>query len=298
MSEKVITDYVFSFSKNNKPVEKVEVGETVEFITLDCFSNQVTSEDQLITTIDMNQVNPATGPVYVQGAEVGDVLVVEILDIQVADTATGTTIPDTGPLSDTSESRTRRVEIKDGMAQFNNIEFPIDPMVGVIGVAPKGEDVPCGMWGDHGGNIDNKKIVKGTTAYFPVNVEGALFQLGDLHANMGDGEISGAGLEIPGRVKVKLDIIKDFKINRPVHRNDEKWYTMSNARTYEEALILAAKDMQKLIVDAYGWDETDAYIYMSAQGDIEICQGAFPADGWDMTVRFGIPIQKDMPLIG
>lgn len=296
MSKKVITDFVFNFSKDNKPVERVNVGETVEFITLDCFSNQVTDESQLVTSIDMNKVNPATGPVYVEGAEIGDVLVVDIVDIEVADTATITTLPGVGPLIHNSENRVKRVPVKDGIVKFNNIEFPADPMIGVIGVAPKGEDVACGMWGDHGGNIDNKKIVKGTRAYFPVNVEGALFQLGDLHASMGDGEISGAGLEIPGRVKVELSLIKDFKINRPVHKDNEKWYTISNAPTYEEALSLASQDMQELIMNAYGWDATDAYLYMSAQGDIEICQGAFPPE-WDMTVRFGIPIQKDMPLI-
>lgn len=296
MSEKLIKKYVYNFSPDNEPVETVEIGEVLKFKTLDCFSNQISSEDQLITTIDFNNVNPATGPVYVKGAEPGDVLVVDILDIKVGDTGVTTTLPDLGPLHDKVETRTKIIPIKDGKATFNDIEFPINTMIGVIGVAPKDESIPCGAWGYHGGNMDNNRIVAGTKMYFPVNVPGALFQLGDLHATMGDGEICGTGIEIAGEVTVKLDIIKDFPIERPVLETDDRWYTIANAVEYDDALKLATEDMQDLIVKAYGWDGTDAYLYMSIQGGIEICQGVKPSPG-DMVVRFGIPKQKDKPLI-
>ncbi len=296
MVEKYVTKYVYTFSPDNEPVEKVSQGTTIKLKTLDCFSNQITSNDQLITSIDFDHVNPATGPVYIEGTEPGDVLVVDILDIQVSDQGATTTLPEIGPLFDKVETRTKIVPIKDGKAEFNDIQFPINPMIGVIGVAPKEGSFPCGFPAFHGGNMDNNRIVAGSKVYFPVNVPGALFQLGDLHATMGDGEICGTGIEIAGEVTVKIDIIKQFKIERPVLETEDKWYCIANAMEYPAALKLATEDMQKLIVAAYGWDATDAYLYMSIQGDIEICQACKPSE-LDLVVRFGIPKNKEKPLI-
>lgn len=292
----MITEYVYDFSPENKPVEKVEKGATIKFKTLDCFSNQIKSNEQLITNIDFTKANPATGPVYIEGAEPGDVLAVDILDIQVDNQGVSVTIPELGPLFDKVETRTKVIPIKEGKAIFNDIEFPINPMIGVIGVAPKEGSVPCGYPGFHGGNMDNNRIVAGNRVYFPVNVPGALFQLGDLHATMGDGEICGTGIEIAGEVTVKVDIIKQFPIERPVLETEDKWYTIANAMEFPVAQKLATEDMQKLIVGAYGWDATDAFLYMSIQGDSEICQSCKPSE-LDLVVRFGIPKIAGKPLI-
>ncbi len=107
----MITEYVYNFSAENKAVKNVKKGEIVYFKTLDCFSNQVRSEDQLVTSLDFDRVNPATGPVFVEGASVGDVLVVDLLDIQVEDRGFIATLPGTGPLSDESELRTKQIPI-------------------------------------------------------------------------------------------------------------------------------------------------------------------------------------------
>lgn len=282
----MIKDYVYNFSAKNEPVKKVKKGETVTFKTLDCFSNQVCSQDQLVTSLDFNRVNPATGPVFVEEAKVGDVLVVDLIDIEIEDKGFIATLPDTGPLYE--ELRTKEIPIEDGHIVFNDVRLPIDPMVGVIGVAPKSGEVPCGFPGAHGGNMDCNKIVKGSRLFFPVNVDGALFQLGDLHAKMGDGEIAGSGVEIPGTVKVKLDIIKDFYIEWPVLETEDMWYAIGSHEEFTKALHFASKQIQDLIVKTYGWDKTDAYLYMSAAGSFEICQGCKPSD-LPVAVRFGIP---------
>lgn len=288
----MIKDYVYNFSANNEPVKTIKKGEKVRFKTLDCFTNQITSEDQLVTSLDFGKVNPATGPVFVEGAEVGDVLVVDLLDIEVGDKGFIATLPDTGPLYEEGGLRTKEIPIEDGQVVFNDIKFPINPMVGVIGVAPKGEDVVCGFPGAHGGNMDCNKIVKGSRLYFPVNVEGALFQLGDLHASMGDGEIGGSGVEIPGEVEVKLDLIKDFKIEWPVLETEDMWYAIGSDEEFTKALHYASKQIQDLVVKTYGWDKTDAYLYMSAAGSFEICQGCKPSD-LPVAVRFGVPKVKE-----
>lgn len=219
----MITDYVYNFSAKNIAVKKVKPGETVRFKTLDCFSNEICSEDQLVTSLDFSRVNPATGPVFIEGASVGDVLVVDLLEIDIADKGYIATLPETGPLTKQSELRTKEIPVVDGHIVFNDVRLPIEPMVGVIGVAPKGDPVICGFPGAHGGNMDCNKIIKGSRLFFPVNVDGALFQLGDLHARMGDGEIAGSGVEIPGVVDVKLDVIKDLKLEWPILETDDMW---------------------------------------------------------------------------
>lgn len=284
----MITEYVYNFSKDNEPVKTVNKGDIVRFKTLDCFSNQVCSEDQLVTSLDFSRVNPATGPVYIEEAKVGDVLVVDLLEIDVAERGYIATLPDTGPLFEEGGLRTKEIPIEDGHIVFNDVRLPIDPMVGVIGVAPKGEAVICGFPGAHGGNMDCNKINKGSRLFFPVNVDGALLQLGDLHARMGDGEISGSGVEIPGEVEVKVDVIKDLHIEWPVLETEDMWYAIASDEEFEKALHYASKQIQDLIVKNYGWDKTDAYLYMSAVGSFEICQGCKPSD-LPVAVRFGIP---------
>lgn len=295
-TREIVKDYVYSFSKDHEPRLTVGTGETITLETMDCFTNQIKTEDDLVTTIDFSKVNPATGPVYVEGAEPGDLLVVDIKSIDIADQGVIVTAPGVGPLFDKVENRTRILPIKNGQATFNDIEFPIDPMIGVIGVAPKEEDIPCGFPGAHGGNLDNNKIVAGSKLYFPVHVPGALFQLGDLHGAMGDGEIIGAGLEVAGTVEVTLDVIKQFNSERPIMETEDTWYTIATSHNYDEALKLATEDMQKLLVDAYGWDATDAGLYMSMQGNAEICQSCKPSD-LHLVVRFGVPKRDGKPLV-
>lgn len=291
----MIKDYVYHFSKENEAVKTVKKGETASFKTLDCFSNQVRSEEQLITSIDFNRVNPATGPVFLEGAKKGDVLVADIMDIRIEDQGFISTLPDTGPLFEkTGELRTKRVPVEDRNIVFNDVRFPANPMVGVIGVAPEQGKVPCGFPGAHGGNMDCSKIVKGTRLYFPVNVEGALFQLGDLHASMGDGEISGAGVEIPGEVDIKFDLIEDLDLKWPVLETDDMWYTIASDESFETALKYATNQINDLVSKAYGWDATDTYLYMSAVGSFEICQGCKPS-AFPAVVRFGVPKIKDKP---
>lgn len=292
----MIEKYVYSFSAANEATDRVKLGEEVIFRTLDCFSNQIKHAEDLVTNIDYDHVNPATGPVYVEGVAAGDVLVVDILKVEVDAQGVITTLPHTGPLYEYQETRTKVVPINNGIATFNDLQFPINPMIGVIGVAPAEGSRPCGFPGAHGGNMDNHLIVEGTRLFFPVQVEGALFQLGDLHATMGDGEICGTGIEIPGHVTVKLGVIKGTSLNWPVLETQDRWYAIASAMEYTEALTNACRAMQQLITGAYGWDDTDAYLYMSVQGDAEICQGCKPCDV-DIIIRFGVPKIEGKPLI-
>src|SRR5690625_3349094 len=154
MSEHIVTKYVYTFSPDHEPVAKVGQGEVVTLETLDCFSNQIHSEEDELTSVDFSKVNPATGPVYVEGAEPGDYLVVDILDVQVADQGVGVNGPGMGPLQDKVGNDVKLLQVKDGKVTFKDMEFPVNTMIGVIGVAPKEGYIPCGMPGE-----DRKSVV-------------------------------------------------------------------------------------------------------------------------------------------
>ncbi|MEG0662719.1 MAG: acetamidase/formamidase family protein, partial [Anaerovoracaceae bacterium] len=267
--------------------------------TMDCFSNKLTSENITMADLDYGYdvANPAAGPVYIKDAKPGDVLVVDILDIQVADEGTIATGAGCGPLSDDMELRTKKIKIVDGVAQFNGVKFPIDPMIGVIGTAPDGERVIDGYPGNHGGNMDSKKIKKGARVYFPVRVPGALFQLGDIHATMGDGELCGTGIEIPAKVLVKVSLIHDFELNWPVTETHTHWYVNACAQEFNEALVNGSRELQRLIMNSTGWDKTDTYMYMSVQSDVEVNQGCKPCEV-PLILRIGTPkLTQFEPLI-
>lgn len=297
---KIIDQSVYKFSKDNKPVTDADPGELLLFKTMDCFSNRLKTEADLITDLaySYDVANPAAGPVYINGAQPGDVLAVDILDVQVADQGVISTSEGCGPLCDDMEIRTRVVKIKDHTAEFNGVTFPIDPMIGVIGTAPDGDDVIDGYPGNHGGNMDSKIIKKGARVYFPVRVEGALLQLGDVHATMGDAELCGTGIEIPAEVLVKVSLIKNFELNWPVTETATHWYVNACAHEFPEALKYASKELQRLLMNVTGWDKTDTYMYMSVQSDVAINQACVPCEV-AMILRFGTPkLPQFKPLIG
>src|SRR5699024_320307 len=110
----------------------------------------------VMDSLDWDHINPATGPVYVEGAKAGDVLKVEILEIELEEEGTMCCLPGDGVLGpDVQQSSVKKVPVRDGICLFDGIQIPANPMIGVIGVAPAGDPVPCGTPGSHGGNMDN-----------------------------------------------------------------------------------------------------------------------------------------------
>ena len=297
----IITDQVYEFSKDNKPCATAKPGEVLQFNTQDCFSNRIPDENTTMADLDYTYgfANPAAGPVYIEGAEPGDVLVVDIFDVEVADEGTIATDDHCGPLFETTGYRTKKIPIKDGMATFNQVSFPINPMIGVIGTAPSGPDVIDGFVGSHGGNMDNKKITKGTRLYFPVRVPGALLQMGDVHATMGDAELCGTGIEIPAEITVRVQLVKDFELNWPVLETfgpDGKWYVNCSGTHYEQALMNGSKELQRLLMRVTGWDAVETYMYMSVQSDVEVSQGCEPCEV-DVSLRIGTPKLSEFPVL-
>ena len=282
----IVTELVQTFSKDHAPAYIAEPGEILRFRTVDCYGGQVKTDADFPDGLDEASSDLATGLVYVKSAKKGGVLVVDILDVEVDKYGVCCAIG--GPLVGDCEKRTKIIPIENRIASFNDLKWEVDPMIGVIGVAPAGAPIPCVQIGDHGGNMDSRIIKKGARLYFPVQVEGAMLGMGDIHASMGDGELCGNGIEIGGTITVRVSVIKNFDLKFPVTETPDKWYVNCARSDYNTALVDASAEMRRLIMQAYGWDATDAFLYMSLQCDIEINQYTLPCP-IDMCLRLGIP---------
>jgi amidase len=279
---------IYRFTYNMEPIESVLPGEVFKVETNDCFFQQITREDQVLTEIDYDKLNPATGPIYIEGAEPGDLLKIKILDIAVAGKGISATVPDEGALGDqVTKSTVRIINIEDGYAILEGIRVPIEPMVGVIGVAPKEEDgqLPTEVPWKHGGNMDTKDIKKGSTLYLPVNQKGALLALGDCHAAMGDGEICFTGLEVPAVVTLEVDVIKGKNIEWPLIETDEYTAVIASGDNLDEALYSAASEAVKHLKNGLNLTWEDAYILAGLSVDMRISQVVDPKK----TIRATIP---------
>ncbi|XQY91618.1 acetamidase/formamidase family protein [Metabacillus sp. HB246100] len=279
--------YMYAFDKQNEPAIHVSSGDQIVIDTYDCFQDQIQSESASFQSIDWDRINPATGPVYVEGALPGDVLKVKINNIELGDKGVMATGKDLGVMGHRLEGFDIKIlPIENNKAIFDeHVQIPLNPMIGVIGVAPEHEAVNCGTPGAHGGNMDTTLITTGATLYFPVFQEGALFGLGDLHAAMGDGEIGVSGVEIPGKVTVTLEVVKGHSIPFPFVENDEGIASLVSSETLDEAAKKAVEIMIDLLQPKTNLSLSHFTMLMSAVGQSQISQIVDPL----LTARFFVP---------
>lgn len=291
---------IYSMSPENKPCMEVEIGSSLVFETYDCFENQIDSEDVVLQELDWNRINPATGPVYVKGAEPGDILVVTIEKIEIAEQGVLTTGANLGVMGDElNENTVKIVPIHNEYVLFSSeLQIPINPMIGVIGTAPKEESISCGTPHDHGGNMDYKEIKEGTTLLLPVNVPGALLALGDLHAAMGDGEIGVSGVEVAGEVTVTVQIIKGKQWPLPMAIQKEKMMTIASEKLLDDAANRAVRNMVTFLHEELAMSKADATLLLSAVGNLKVCQVVDPLKtarmelGMDYVEKLGFIFSK------
>jgi amidase len=284
-------DIVWAFGPEMEPVLEVEPGSTVRFETRDCFDGQIRSKEDLVTEIDFQRVNAATGPVAVKGAEPGDSLVVEILEVNPIEWGVATLIPGYGQLIDQVQAPlTRLFKVEDGIVEMNErVRFPARPMVGVVGVATGGEKLSTGLAGQHGGNLDNHLHGPGARIYFPVRQSGGMFAVGDMHASMGDGEICFTGIEIAGEVTMRFDVLKGKQATWPVTELADRWMPHATADEFREALQLVSEEAARMLVDEWGFTPEDAFIFLSVACDAGVAQACKPAPHFGTIARFEIP---------
>ncbi|XOV83935.1 MAG: acetamidase/formamidase family protein [bacterium] len=268
------------FSAGQKPAVRVPSGSLVEMYTHEATGGQFAfgADNEDLQNVDFGRVHTMTGPVYVEGAEPGGVLAVEVVKVEVADWGWMALLPQFGVFAgeiNSTSMRTFKIDHKKNAVVFNDeISVPLKPFAGIMGVAPApGEPLDTFPPRENGGNMDNPALVEGTTVYFPVFTEGALFSIGDTHAVQGFGEVSGTALEAPMRIVVRLSAVQDARpIREPQYETDSYYATTGFATTLEEAARKATRYMIDYLMAEKGLSEDDAYLLCSIAGDLLIPQ--------------------------
>jgi len=278
--------HIYAFAPDLMPVETVALGESVCFEALDALGGQVRAETDILTRLDFNRVNPATGPLQVDGILPGDTLVVRIDAIDMDSQGAIVTGPGLGVLADEIENHaTRILPIRDGVVHFGDLQLTAVPMIGVIGVASRTGSFPTGTAHRHGGNMDTKEIGAATTVYLPVFQDGAMLAMGDVHAVMGDGEVCVSACEVAARITVQVDRVEGRCLEWPMVETAEAIHILVSLPTIEEALVEATRQAVGLLQTAHGLSKEEAYMLASLAVDIRISQLVDP----NKTAKASIP---------
>ncbi len=279
---------IYAMNPENPPAAHAQSGDTLLFETQDCFSGQIQTPEDRLGTLDWSRINPATGPVYVEGAEKGDTLKVEILRIALAPQAAMVESPGSGVTGvAASEEHSKILPVENGGIRFNDrLTLPVQPMIGVIGTAPADGSVDTGTPASHGGNMDCKRIGPGATLYLPVNVPGALLAMGDLHAVMGDGEVCVCGAEIAGEVTARVTVVKGQPLPLPFLVTEAHAMAIHSAPGLDAAAEGAALRMREFLISQVHLPDHEAGMLLSLMGDLRICQAVDP----NKTCRMELPL--------
>jgi acetamidase/formamidase len=266
-----------------EPVHHAAPGETVELVVANSSGGQLTDASTVddVATLDFGRVNPVTGPIHVEGAEPGDTLVVDILDIAVERWGWTANIPGFGLLAeDFPEAHLVMSAIDDGLVRVLGRELPCVPMIGTIGMpAAAPGALPMVPPHRHGGNMDIRHLGVGTRLRLPVGVAGALLSAGDTHAAMGDGEVCGTGVETGSTVTVRIDVEKGSPVPAAVLETDGRAARTGPALVATGIgpdLWAAARDATRSgieqIVRRTGLAPVEAYLLASLAGDLHISE--------------------------
>lgn len=272
------------------PIATIRSGETVSFDLLDAAGGQIieTSTVEAIKTLDFTRVDQVHGPIYVEGAQPGDTLDIELLDLQPASWGWTAIIPGFGLLADEFPEPALKIWHleggADGWGEFApGIRLPLAPFCGEIGLAPAAEGAHSTIPPyRHGGNLDTKHLTKGTHLYLPVEVAGALFSMGDGHAAQGDGEVCGTAIETPMRATVRLTVRKDFPVQEPQFLTAGPLTPRVNTASYYatdgigpdllEAARNAIRHMIGYLQRTHHLTRADAYMLCSVIVDLKISE--------------------------
>jgi acetamidase/formamidase len=278
----------FTWDVGHEPVLEIDSGDTVVVWTRDVFDNQIgpDSDASVIDGLDWDRVYPLAGPIVVSGAQAGDTLAVEMLDIHTQGWGWSAILPGLGLLPDDFPDAYLRIfDISSGDFAYvrEDIAVPLAPFFGTMGVCAAGASaVPVMPPGTFGGNMDTRQLVRGSTLYLPVQVDGALFSCGDAHGCQGDGEVCVTGLEAPMYASLRFTLEKGRSLPSPQYRTPAPLTPQVDVAPFYGTtgvgpdLYVAAQDATRAMVDhiaaAYGLGREDAYMLSSLCVDLKISE--------------------------
>jgi len=269
--------YIYDFSKDNEPAFRVAAPASYTFKTLSCYG------DLTPDICEPDKINPATGPLFIEGAHPGDTLKVTIKSIDLAPSGV---VKVSGFMKHQVEGlHWHQLAIENNSVVLASRRLPLKKMIGVIGVAPANESVATITPGKHGANMDAKIIGEGSIVYLPVQVEGALLAMGDVHALMGDGETGGTGIEIGATIDVLVEVIKGQMSQWPMVETEDFISVITSAPTLDEASEMAVKEMASYLAETLELPLPEATMLLGLAGDLKVCQIVNPLK----TARFEFP---------
>lgn len=272
------------------PVLRIHPGTGLRVACEDCFGGRVRTTDDLPSQVcDPHRLNPVSGPFHIVGAEPGDTLAVHIVAIEpTRDWGVSATYPAFGALTGTHQTPNLQTPLEERVWVYEvdrdgetvrfqdtngryRVDLPLEPMIGTIGVAPSGGEVRTSVVPDaHGGNLDSPQVRACTTVYLPVNTDGALLALGDVHARQGDGELCGVAVEIAAHVTVVVDLVKGVAIPGPRLETDTHLMSVGCARPLEDAYRISQHDLVRWAAELTGLDTLDVYQLVSQAGTAHV----------------------------
>jgi acetamidase/formamidase len=281
-------DVHFTWDTGNEPVLVIDSGDTVVVWTRDVSDNQIgpDSDAGVIAGLDWDRVYPLSGPIGVHGAEPGDTLAIEVLDIHTQGWGWTAVLPGLGLLSDDFPDPYLRIfDLSRGDVAFmrEDIAIPLEPFFGTMGVCPAGATAqPVMPPGIFGGNMDTRQLVRGSTLYLPVQVEQALFSCGDAHGAQGDGEVCVTGLEAPMFASLRFTLDKGRSLPGPQYRTPAPLTPRVDSAPFYATtgvggdLYVGAQDAVRAMVDhittTYSLGREDAYLLCSLAVDLKISE--------------------------
>jgi acetamidase/formamidase len=280
----------FGWNNANPPAVTIAPGESVEFHPIDSSGGQLSPKSTLqdIAKLDFARVNPVAGPVYIDGSKPGDAIKVTLLSFTPSGWGWTANIPGFGLLAEDFPDPALHIWKYDAdklaPAMYGpGGKVPLKPFAGTIGLAPAESGVHSIVPPRRvGGNMDIRDLSVGSELYLPVEVEGALFSVGDTHATQGDGEVCGTAIESPCTLAARFDLVKDanlafprFTTHGPVARHfDVKGYEVTTGIGSD--LMHAAKNAVRGMIDLlskrHGMSAVEAYMLCSVCADLHISE--------------------------
>lgn len=284
------TSFNFGWSRDFAPAQRAKPGETIHFECLDASGGQLdrTSTAASIATLDFGKVNPVTGPVCIEGAQPGDALKVTIRKFIPSGHGWTANIPGFGLLAEHFKEPALHLWSYDPVSMAPALygpkgRVPLKPFAGTIGLAPSEPGLHSVVPPRRvGGNLDIRDLSEGVTLYLPVEVEGALFSIGDTHAAQGDGEVCGTAIESQMNVEATFDLVKGANLQSPRFTTPGPVTSHIDSAGYEVTtgvgpdLMTGAREavmrMIDLLAAEHGLSPIDAYLLVSVCGDLRISE--------------------------
>jgi acetamidase/formamidase len=283
------TSRVHNYWDNSIPPRiHIKPGDSVVFETVEASVNQITpqSTNEDIGRLDFGRVNAVTGPVYVEGAEPGDGLEVEVLNFKHKGWGWNAVIPHFGLLADEFPDPYLHIyKLGARFCEFRpDIQIPFEPFCGEMGVAPRQEGrldaIPPR---ENGGNLDTRHLGVGTKIVFPVWVPGAMFSCGDCHSAQGDGEINGTGIESNMTVALRFNLVKGANLRemrfvtaprKKLTNTDTGGYYVTTAQGPDlfKNAQQAVRYMLDYLTSTYNLTRPQAYCLCGVAVDLKISQ--------------------------